>query len=105
MVDLLTLARAAVDDCDARIVLSDAIEETGWWDDRIHFPLLIVNSDPAAVREECLALLTWPGETGARHARVIVEALTTPRPQLPGWADPALAPMHEPAMPLGGDTT
>lgn len=74
MVDLLSLAKAGIDSLDARIVLADAIEETGWWDDRIRYALS--NGDD---REECLALLTWPGETGEKHARVIVEALTTPR--------------------------
>ena len=33
--DLLPLALAAIDLPDARIVLSDALEESGWWDPRV----------------------------------------------------------------------
>lgn len=72
--DLLALARRAVTDEDARPVLEDAIRESGWWDDRIRFDLS--NGDD---REDCLALLTWPGEMGARSAQVIAEALSVPR--------------------------
>jgi hypothetical protein len=33
--ELCRLALAAIDDADARPVLSDALEETGWWDERV----------------------------------------------------------------------
>lgn len=71
--ELLALARQGLTSHDARLVLADAIEESGWWDDRIRYALS--NGDD---REECLALLCWPGDTGERHARTIVEALTHP---------------------------
>ena len=72
--DLLALARSAIESHDARLVLADAIEETGWWDDRLRYALS--NGDD---REECLALLAWPGGVGEQHARMIAEALATPR--------------------------
>jgi hypothetical protein len=71
--ELLVLARTAIEDQDARLVLADAIEETGWWDDRLHYEFS--NGDD---RADCLSLLTWPGDMGARHARVIAEALASP---------------------------
>lgn len=78
-IDLLPLARAAVESADARAVLADAIEETGWWDDRIRYALS-KDGDRDRDREEFLSLLTWPGGMGERHAQVVVEALTTPAP-------------------------
>ena len=70
--DLLALARSAIESHDARLVLADAIEESGWWDDRIRYAWS--NNDD---RAECLAMLTWPGPEGEHHARVIAEALAT----------------------------
>lgn len=92
---LLALARAAVVDPLYRPVLEDAIRESGWWDDRIRFPLSTprtVNED----REEILALLHWPGETGTDCALVIVHALELP-PSVPSMLGPK--PMH-----LAGDS-
>lgn len=45
--DLMPLALAAIDDAEARLVLADAIEESGWWDDRAWavLPLLPWGSD------------------------------------------------------------
>ena len=74
MADLLALARQAIDDEDARVVLSDAIEETGWWDDRIHYQLSVGDD-----RDEFLACLIWPGSVGKHHAIVLVNALTAER--------------------------
>jgi hypothetical protein len=71
---LATLARTAIINCDARLVLADAIEESGWWDARLKFALSREGEDDKA---ECLALLLWPGETGAKMARAIAEALET----------------------------
>ncbi len=75
---MLALARAGCTDPDARVVLVDMIRETGWWDTRIRYALS--NGDD---REECLALITWPGETGEHHARLIVQALES-SPAEPG---------------------
>lgn len=48
-VDLLPLALAAIEDADARLVLADAIEENGWWDERAWavLPLIPWGSDGA----------------------------------------------------------
>lgn len=35
---ICALALAAIDSADARIVLADAIDESGWWDERLSEP-------------------------------------------------------------------
>lgn len=69
---LLALAEQGTQSLDARTVLADAIEESGWWDSRIRYAL---SDGPMKDREEFLALLTWPGAMGERHAQVVVDAL------------------------------
>lgn len=73
--EIRELARQGLTSREARVVLEDMLRETGWWDPRLNFAFS--NGDD---REEFLALLTWPGEKGEHHARVLLEALNLPIP-------------------------
>lgn len=68
--DLLPLALAAIEDTDARLVLADALEESGWWDHRLRYGLSSGDD-----REQWIAMLSWPGALGGEHAMGIAAVL------------------------------
>lgn len=62
---LCALALAAIVDADARVVLLDAIEESGWWDDRLSAwgarrPLHYLDDDAVHAIAAVLLFGDWP---------------------------------------------
>lgn len=98
--DLLPLALAAIEDADARLVLADALEESGWWDDRLDAFLyafragISTESDAAAIAAVMLfggwSEDMWPAGRRCRldvDTRARVAALAW-GPSFRVWFDP-----------------